>query len=103
MEPYLNKRLKLQVTFQKYGLLHGTGKKTSCLKNIRLNGQLLIEHLWIHSETLVEAKLRTNQPITIQATIRGRKRPPENLFSEPLIDITLRKVILLTKGKKCLE
>ena len=100
MELYLNQRLHLQVTFQKYGLLHGTGNKATCLKDIKLDGTIVIDHIWVNSQTLLDAKLRTNQAITIEATVRLRKRPPTDIFQPPIKDIQLLKITILTKGKK---
>ena len=100
MEPYLNQRLQLQVTFQKYGLLHGTDRKATCLKDIKLDSNLIIDHIWVNSQTLLDAKLRTNQKLTIEATVRLRKRPPTDIFQPPIKDIKLLKITILPKGKK---
>ena len=98
MEPYINQRIKLQVTFQKYGILHGTDRKTTCLKEIKLNNTIVIDHIWVDSQTLLDAKLRTNQKLTVEATVRTRNRPPTDIFQPPTQDIQLLKITILPKG-----
>ena len=100
MEEYINETVTLRVNFQKYGILHGTNDKATLLTNIKLNNHYKLDHIWVDSQVLVAAKLRTNQPITIEATVKIRKRPPEDIFAPPLIDINLRNITILKKERK---
>ena len=94
LEPYINKRVTLTATFQKYGLLHGPNTKSTLLTNLKLHN-ITLDHLWLNDKTLVEAKLKTNQPITIIATIRTRNRPPEHIANPPIKDIALKKIHII--------
>ena len=92
LENYLNKRVKLQVRFSKYGAKPGESDKVTCLKNIMIDNEFKVDHLWVTSEDLVDAKLRTNQRPLIEATVKTRLRPADNIFEEPTKDITLQKI-----------
>jgi hypothetical protein len=100
MEEYLGKRVKLQVRFSKYGAKPGESTKVTCLKNIMIDNKFKIDHIWVISKELMEAKLKTNQRLLIEATVKSRLRPAENIFEDPIQDITLHKVkILKNKGR----
>ncbi len=99
LKDHINKRVTIDVIFQKYGKTHGQTTKSTCLKNIKI-GDTTIDHIWVKSKALNDAKLRTNQPIRIETTIRKRSRPSERLFDEPTMDIQLLKIAILTKGRR---
>jgi len=82
--------------FSKYGHKAGTRTKTTCLKVVQsLNdNDLVIDHIWVKSQTLVNAKLRTGQKISITAKVKKRKRPGLHIFDDVIMDITLTKVTL---------
>ena len=96
MEEYLNQTITIKATFQKYGILHGTSDKATLLVNLKHNNQTL-DHIWVNSKDLLNAKLRTNQPITIQAKVGTRKRPSTNLYDPPTLDIKLRNITIKVK------
>jgi len=103
VKEYINKRLVLTCTYNKYGLLKGESVKSTCLRDIKLeDGTILADHIWITDEEFVKAKLRTGQALQIEATIRERVRPSKTLFDEPLLDIKLGKprLLKLLKGKR---
>ncbi len=96
-EYLLNKPTQFKATFQKYGISHGTDDKLTLLVNLKHNDTVIIDHIWVDSTELLQAKLRTNQPITLTATVKTRKRPPTSLYDPPLLDIKLTKIILKDK------
>jgi hypothetical protein len=94
-QDYFSQRITFYATFSKYGMGNLPYERVSCLTNlVSENKQLEIDHVWIKSDHLLSAKLRTNQPIKIRATIRPRKRI--NIETGELtLDIYLSKVKLL--------
>jgi len=101
---YLGQLVTIQCTFQKYGIDNGTGKKTTCLGNLRVDGVEILDHVWMTNELLVNAKLRTKQKITIKAIFKARLRPTDSIYGGSIKDIQLssKKLILLARGgKKC--
>lgn len=98
---FIKKKHTFTCQFSKYGKVYGKDKKSVCLYNIRTKKRQIIDHIWCESETLVRAKLRTNQVIRITTIIKDRKRPNTNLFNKtPMLDIRLTKINILKNPKK---
>ncbi len=95
----LKKTVTLVCKFQKYGLTSDNQGRSICLVDIKYNGKEIIDHIWLSSQELIDAKLRTRQGITISATISTRKRAPDSIFDDPKLDIKLKDIKLISKAK----
>ena len=97
---YLSNHMVFKCKFQKYGVMAGNSVRATCLTLIKPEGSdIEIDHLWVESLELVDAKLRTGQPITIKGTLVKRKRPSAE-SSEIQLDLRLNNVKLIKKGKR---
>ena len=90
----------IKCQFQKYGINHGTSKRQVLLVNLQITPEVTIDHLWVTSPSLVSAKLRTNQPITVSGKLAKRTRPGVTYKDEPTLDVQLTKVILCENQKQ---
>jgi len=95
---HISKYVEIKAIFQKYGINHGNTERTTCLTNLKVNDIEIIDHTWCISKELINAKLRTGQPIIIKAKISERIRPTQKIGISEL-DVKISKIQFINKTK----
>ena len=93
----LGKRVPITGKFAKYGMNTGTGERTTCITDMTINNEP-VNHLWINSTELAQARYRTGQHVSFTGKLTTRKRAPDNINDKVLLDIQIVKVQLNNKG-----
>jgi len=100
VEDRLGKKDTYLCTFSAYGVNHANGVKLTCLEKLTVDKKVVVDHVWVESEDLVKAKLRTGQRLIIEGKLTKRLRPPVNLFDPPVLDIQLNNKLIILKVLK---
>ena len=75
-----------------------SGQKRLCLMDIQLEGEQILDHLWVIANH--SFKMRGGELIKFDITLIKRKRPGPTLTSGPIIDIQAKNPLKLKLIKR---